>query len=356
MEYLKQMKQWRIIGGRTLKTGIAVFITSFLCHLLQWPSVFAVVTSIVTIEPTASDSIRKGLIRFPASAIGAAFAMILTSFFGDEPLTYAFAAILTISICHRFKLYAGMVVATLTAVAMIPSTHDHFLINFFVRLGTTSIGLGVSTLVNVFIWPPDYLKTIDQKVKHLNDQVADILEKRVSELLHIQHSNKKTKQQFRELVTNMNLADQLCEFQREEWKFHRNAKHRMRQLHYLQKKLQLLRQFAYHLGHLIHLSPAQLNWDEEEQEKVMNAVSALTALIRDPLSDQDSDISSKLNELATQFWIPTPNIKGKESRIHYESIILFEILSLSDLVEELKQIYYFELRRSNINQKLFTSG
>ena len=43
---------------------------------------FAVITAIVTIEPTAEDSIKKAFIRFPASAIGAAFAVLFTYFFG----------------------------------------------------------------------------------------------------------------------------------------------------------------------------------------------------------------------------------------------------------------------------------
>ncbi|RDI47713.1 FUSC family protein [Falsibacillus pallidus] len=353
MRYFEQLKKWRIIGGRTLKTGIAVFLTSFLCHLLHWPSVFAVVTAIVTIEPTASDSIRKGMVRFPASAIGAAFAMILTSFFGDEPLTYAFAAILTISFCHRFKLYDGMVVATLTAVAMIPSTHDHFLINFFVRLGTTTIGLAVSTLVNLFIWPPDYSTTIREKVKNLHNHAAQLLEARISELLQFQKSNRKTKQQFRDFVTLMNHADKLCEFQREEWKFHRNSKQRLRQLHYFQKKLQLIRQFAYHLGNMMYVSPSPLSWNEEEKKKILEASRLLAFLIRDPSIDHRKELALLKEELPpSPMWTPGVSENNK-AFMSEESIILYELLSLFDIIDEQRQIYQFEIRRMKIAKKMF---
>ncbi len=74
------------IGKRLIKTAVAVFMTAQICYLLNWPMIFAVITAIVTVEPTVDASIRKGLIRFPAAAIGAAFAMIFEAWLGPQPL------------------------------------------------------------------------------------------------------------------------------------------------------------------------------------------------------------------------------------------------------------------------------
>ena len=41
------------------KTGIAVFLTVLVCEFFNIPTIFAVITAIVTIEPTATDSIKK---------------------------------------------------------------------------------------------------------------------------------------------------------------------------------------------------------------------------------------------------------------------------------------------------------
>ncbi|MEW4224872.1 aromatic acid exporter family protein [Rossellomorea marisflavi] len=81
-------KHFRLVGGRVAKTGIAVFLTALICELFNWPATFAVITAIVTIEPTATNSIKKAFIRFPASAIGALYAVVLSSFFGDRPTTH----------------------------------------------------------------------------------------------------------------------------------------------------------------------------------------------------------------------------------------------------------------------------
>ncbi|WP_339179091.1 aromatic acid exporter family protein [Oceanobacillus sp. FSL W7-1293] len=133
------MKVQTIIGNRVIKTGIAVFFTALICKWFNFPPTFAVITAIVTIEPTVTDSIKKGLVRFPASAIGAAYAVIFLAIFGNSPLTYMLAAILTIFTCFRLNLHAGLLVATLTAIAMIELVDDSYFLSFLIRLATTTI-------------------------------------------------------------------------------------------------------------------------------------------------------------------------------------------------------------------------
>ena len=160
-------------GRRIIKTGVAIFFTVWLCELLGWPAVFAVITAIVTIEPTVSDSIKKGIVRFPASAIGSAYAVTFISLFGNSPITYTLAAVLTIATCYKLNLHAGLLVATLTSVAMIEVVHEHFFIAFLIRLGTTTIGLVVSTLVNMFVLPPDYKDEIYEEIRNIEIKTAN---------------------------------------------------------------------------------------------------------------------------------------------------------------------------------------
>lgn len=74
--------------------------------------------------------------------------MTFTFFLGHQALSYALAAMFTIVTCQKLRLHAGTLVATLTAVAMIPITADHYFTAFLIRLATTSTGIIVSTLVN----------------------------------------------------------------------------------------------------------------------------------------------------------------------------------------------------------------
>src|SRR5690625_1942968 len=155
----------RFPGNRIVKTAVAVFITALICQLIGWPPVFAVITAIVTLEPTVADSIKKGIVRFPASAIGSFYAVLFIAIFGNSPITYTLAATLTIITCFRLKLHAGLLVATITAVAMIEVVYDNYLMSFFIRLGTTTVGIVVSTLVNMLIFPPNSIKEMEINLK-----------------------------------------------------------------------------------------------------------------------------------------------------------------------------------------------
>ena len=80
--------------------------------------------------------------------------MTFTFFLGHQAISYALAAMFTIVTCQKLRLHAGTLVATLTAVAMIPITANHYFTAFLIRLATTSTGIIVSTLVNFSFFHP----------------------------------------------------------------------------------------------------------------------------------------------------------------------------------------------------------
>lgn len=49
-----------IIGARTIKTGLATFYV-FILYVVKPHSNFAILTAIVTIEPTAKASLKRGI-------------------------------------------------------------------------------------------------------------------------------------------------------------------------------------------------------------------------------------------------------------------------------------------------------
>lgn len=60
--FMTQDKWYRkIIGARTIKTGLATFLTAFFCMALNLNPIYATLTAIVTIEPTAKASLKKAI-------------------------------------------------------------------------------------------------------------------------------------------------------------------------------------------------------------------------------------------------------------------------------------------------------
>lgn len=241
------------MGKRIVKTAAAVFLTAQICQWLGWPSIFAVIAAIVTIEPTVHDSIRKGVIRLPSAAIGALFAMTFQAWLGQQPLTYALSALATIYVCQLLRWNDSLVVATLTSVNMITLIDAHFLTNFFVRLGTTSTGIIVSALINYLVFPPRYDRVIRERIpghiqttlclahRAVKRSLTTDDEAGAATLLH----------QIMKVQREIMLTVKLISFQKVDHRYHRASYTNMKQLLEMKHTLNLLQQITHYVEGLL---------------------------------------------------------------------------------------------------------
>lgn len=329
------MRYFKLAGSRVVKTGVAIFITAWICVLLDWPPVFAVITAIVTIEPTASDSIKKGIVRLPASAIGSAYAVLFISLFGNSPLTYTLAAVFTIATCFRLKLQAGLLVATLTSVAMVEVIHSNVLMSFFIRLGTTTIGLVVSTVVNLFMMPPDYTKDIAKKLETIAYRTGIATEKVFHDILDDQHQVIVVEQELTDQLIQQ--AERLIRFQKEESKYHPLVGSERTQFEQDQNQLIQLRLIHYHLGNLVYTSLASTDWLPKERTAIMNAVIDMAQSLKHPDTFNRAKHHEQHVQLIDIFWDDTEAIttakKQHPAYLPPELKVLYELLAISNLVE-----------------------
>ncbi|WP_010532181.1 aromatic acid exporter family protein [Lentibacillus jeotgali] len=333
------MKYFKLAGSRVVKTGVAIFITAWICVLLDWPPVFAVITAIVTIEPTVSDSIKKGLVRFPASAIGSAYAVLFISLLGDSPLTYALAAVFTIATCFRLKLHAGLLVATLTSVAMVEVIHTNVLMSFFIRLGTTTTGLLVSTVVNMFMMPPEYTNEIAKKLESIAYRTGIAVEKVLQDIVDAQHQVVVVEQELAEQLDKMiHQTEQLIRFQKEESKYHPLAGSERTHFQQEQEQLVRLRLIHYHLGNLIYSSFNTIEWSDEKRTAILNAVTDVAQSLKHPNAYEHEKHQKQFTRLTDIFWDDNRAIAEKKEKrpanLPPELTILYELLSIYNLVEK----------------------
>ncbi len=330
------IKKW--VGGRVIKTGLAAFVTALICNLFQLPVLFAVITAIVTVEPTASDSIKKGMIRFPAAMIGAAFAMVFEYFLGPSSLTYALAATLTLLACHKLRLDAGMLVATLTAVAMIAETEDQYFTSFVVRLFTTLIGLVVSTAINYLILPPHYHEMVRTQVDELYDRSGTLLNRFVKG-----GTPRELQSEYRKLSKDMERTYSLAQYQREEWKYRRHNLRDIREFGILMKKLEYYQKILYHFANLVYLNIEKAKLNEEKVTTIMKAVDSIASILRDPshrIPDEHNALIEELDELFISERERRIQTEQKSTRKHLSVriAIIYELLALEDVLEDLERI------------------
>jgi uncharacterized membrane protein YgaE (UPF0421/DUF939 family) len=345
---MRERKLFKFFGARLIKTGIAVFLTAKICYLFDLPVVFAVIIAIATIEPTASDSIRKGMIRFPAALIGAGLAMTFTYWFGQTPLTFTLAAVLTIFICIKCKLEAGALIATITAVAMIPITYDHYFLTFIERVGTTTIGLIISTLVNFFILPAKFSTEIKERNDRLYQETAKLLKKRIYEIVNEQKAeSRECKKEYQRITSELSKSFQLCQFQREEWKYHRHTWKELRSFTYETKKLDGLQQIHYHLGHIISVHINKNMFTNSDKELVKQTVNSTVQFLESSGAKLSPDHIKKIRELDSLFWHPNKQTQQEMQKYHHhftpETVILFVILSIHDVLEEIERLSRFQI-------------
>ncbi|WP_430791130.1 aromatic acid exporter family protein [Virgibacillus flavescens] len=334
------MKISQFAGNRIIKTGVAVFLTAWICELFNWPPVFAVITAIVTIEPTVNDSIKKGIIRFPASAIGSAFAVLFISLFGDSPVTYAFAAVLTIATCFKLKLHEGLLVATLTSVAMVEVIHSNYLISFFIRLGTTTTGLLISTAVNMFVFPPHYSREVVENIKNTSRDTGILIEKTFTDILEEKDSISQSKTEMMErLDKKWERTQKLIHFQKNESKYHPLVGHEKQVFLGTEQQLTKLRLIHYHLDNVLNTEIVDISWSQNERAIILKAVKDLAYSLQNPEAFNDKQHTIQINLLMTQFWEDNGEITtgNKRHPTHFtpELIILYELVSISNLVTNL---------------------
>ncbi|WP_185959741.1 aromatic acid exporter family protein [Lentibacillus cibarius] len=335
---MKWIKHIKLAGGRIIKTGVAIFITAWICVLLDWPPVFAVITAIVTVEPTVSDSIKKGIVRFPASAIGSAYAVLFISLFGNSPLTYTLAAVFTITTCVRLNLHAGVLVATLTSVAMVEVIHSNFLMSFFIRLGTTTTGLVVSTVVNLFMLPPDYTKEIAGRLQTLAYKTGIAIEKVVNDILDEEPNVTVVEQEMADRVDDfIHQTEELIRYQKEESKYHPLTRNEWQHFQAEQFDLRRLQLIHYHIGNLIHTSFANLELTDDKKIAIRNAAIKVAASLKDPHLYDQKEHKERLQQLTELFWDHNEEITIKKQQ-HPTSfrpvlIMLYELVSIYNLVE-----------------------
>lgn len=333
------MRSFHFNGSRILKTGIAIFLTATICVWLGWPPVFAVITAIVTIEPTVSDSIKKGLVRFPASAIGSGFAVFFITVFGNSPITYTLAAVATILACYKLKLHAGLIVATLTAVAMVEVIHDNFLISFFIRLGTTTIGLVVSTAVNMLIFPPNYRHDILKSIQKISERAGTMLEHTFHTVLFEDKANLQQDQELvKRLSTEIRKTEKLIGYHRDDFSLYRRVRDRETELRMAERQLQFLRNLEFHLDALLRIPFESIKWTQAERNIIMQAVTELAEDLQNSNEYDHGTHQRQLKIITDFFWEDSKAISTGDA-LHPtlfppEFRILFELITIYDLVDK----------------------
>lgn len=143
------------IGMRTIKTGVAVAITLLVCEFFKVTNpFFAAIAAIFAMESSIDGTLVVVRDRLFGTILGALVAIGFTSFVPVNPLTMGIGIIIVIYLCNLFKWEGTIKISTVVFVAIALGFEEGGQVSYaFYRTIDTFIGLSISALINMLIFP-----------------------------------------------------------------------------------------------------------------------------------------------------------------------------------------------------------
>ncbi|MFD2672546.1 aromatic acid exporter family protein [Marinicrinis sediminis] len=196
------------LGGRILKTGLAVVLTLYIC---QWfalsPSIIMVIAAVLTTQPTIYRSYRYFLEQLQANTIGALLGLMMVYVLGNEPIVIGLAVILVIMTNLLLKLDTTISLSILTVIAVMEQPDE--VLNRFMLI---MLGILLSLIINAILLPPNYEKTLKGKLKDLSEELSLLLRNMVEGVF----DEKSLRAEKEKLEKDLKKADELYEMLKEE--------------------------------------------------------------------------------------------------------------------------------------------
>ena len=185
------------LGGRVLKTGVAIVFALFIAELLNISSpVFAGIAAIFAIQPSIYRSYLTIVEQVQGNLIGATVAIIFGLLFGHHIVAIGIAAIIVIGIMMKLKLEKAITLAIVTLIIIMEFQGDNFMTFALIRFGTIMIGVFAAFIVNLVFLPPKYEIKLFKSIYSLQDDIirwTRLAVRQASEHTSTKHALKKLK-------------------------------------------------------------------------------------------------------------------------------------------------------------------
>jgi hypothetical protein len=162
-----------IVGARTIKTGIAVTISMFLCALLDIElAIFAGAATVLNLQPSVGLSLYNAKEQLIIHFTSISIATVLGFMIGSNPLIMGLTSIIIIMVGNKLRWKSGSVGGIMAALFILGSPSSEFLQHAMTRSISITIGVAVALLVNMTIARPNYRKPLLTKLMELNTAIA----------------------------------------------------------------------------------------------------------------------------------------------------------------------------------------
>lgn len=166
------------LGMRTVKTSVAVAITLLICDLLNITNpFFAAIAAIIAMESSISATLSTVKDRIYGTVLGAVLALAFSMIMPINWLTMGVGILIVIYICNQFKWQGTIKISTIVFIAVLLGYEAGNRWEYAIfRVIDTSIGLGIGTLINYYLFPHNMGEVIYQSVEGIVPRVVKMVE------------------------------------------------------------------------------------------------------------------------------------------------------------------------------------
>lgn len=199
------------IGLRTIKTGLAIGVTLFVCEIFKITNpFFAAIAALFAMESSISATFTAARDRMYGTVLGAIVAIIFSTFFPVNAFTIGLGIVLVIYICNLFKWQGTIKISSIVFLAILLGFEQGGQLQYALfRTVDTFVGVSISTLINYFVFPFDVGKKIEETLNELKINLDKIV---------VSFDNQKSEIPIEPFENNLNLMKSQFELLKKEVK------------------------------------------------------------------------------------------------------------------------------------------
>ncbi|MDW7740202.1 MAG: aromatic acid exporter family protein [Bacillota bacterium] len=162
-----------IIGGRVLKTVLAVTLAIYIAQYFELPRmILAALVALITVQKTFYHSLVQSLSKIGGVLLGGILGTTFSYFFGVSPLGYGLVTLVAIYICLQLRWQEHIVVTTVTAITIIFSGNEMPLLSYSIGQILTALIGAVCALTINYLFTPNHKKEVLKKIRQTEEGLS----------------------------------------------------------------------------------------------------------------------------------------------------------------------------------------
>ncbi len=208
-----------MVGGRVLKTALAVTLAIFLTDLLGMDRVtLAAIVALLTVQRTFYHSLLQSAAKLGSVLLGGVVGTAFSYIIGPTPLGYGLVTLVAIYACLRLHWQDHIVLTAVTAITVVFSGSDVPYTFSLEQIATAMLG-AISALGINFLFTPNHRKDVLEKLEQADERIRKLLDFIMLEMLEPGCDDRGFKQEAKELESFIEEGFEAAKLLREEQKF-----------------------------------------------------------------------------------------------------------------------------------------